>query len=164
MTTPLLALKGISEEIVAQIPDFSGKKLRVLVYPATGNSAEGHDTRHIPRCWPRLPRPSPPESLPVTVRLYRPTGPLYLRHPQAMKQVFADTLYWVASIMPGDPWYAPTLQAVAALGPLDLVRPRRCWRNFSRPTLGAARICIKSSQDRPRHPGQRPCNRTAPDT
>ena len=38
-----------------------------------------------------------------------------------MKQVFADTLYWVASITPGDPWYAPTLQAVAALGPVHLV-------------------------------------------
>lgn len=38
-----------------------------------------------------------------------------------MKQVFAETLYWVASIMPGDSWYAPTLQAVAALGPMDLV-------------------------------------------
>ena len=38
-----------------------------------------------------------------------------------MKQVFADTLYWVASITPGDPWHAPTLQAVAALGPAHLV-------------------------------------------
>jgi uncharacterized protein len=38
-----------------------------------------------------------------------------------MKQVFADTLYWVASITPGDPWYAPTLQAVAALGAVHLV-------------------------------------------
>ena len=38
-----------------------------------------------------------------------------------MKQVFADALYWVASITSGDPWYAPTLQAVAALGPVDLV-------------------------------------------
>jgi predicted nucleic acid-binding protein len=38
-----------------------------------------------------------------------------------MRQVFADTLYWVASITPGDPWYAPTLQAVAALGPAHLV-------------------------------------------
>ena len=37
-----------------------------------------------------------------------------------MKQVFADTLYWVASIAPGDPWYAPTLQAVTALGPVPL--------------------------------------------
>ena len=37
-----------------------------------------------------------------------------------MKQVFADTLYWVASITPGDPWHAPTLQAVAALGPVHL--------------------------------------------
>jgi predicted nucleic acid-binding protein len=34
-----------------------------------------------------------------------------------MKRVFADTLYWVASITPGDPWHAPTLRAVAALGP-----------------------------------------------
>ena len=38
-----------------------------------------------------------------------------------MRQVFADTLYWVASITPGDPWDAPTLQAVAALGPAHLV-------------------------------------------
>ena len=29
-----------------------------------------------------------------------------------MKQVFADTLYWVASITPGDPWYAPTVPEV----------------------------------------------------
>src|SRR5262245_50410876 len=38
-----------------------------------------------------------------------------------MKQVFADTLYWVASITPGDPWHAPTLRAVAALEPVHLV-------------------------------------------
>ena len=38
-----------------------------------------------------------------------------------MKQVFADTLYWVASITPGDPWHAPALRAVAALGPVHLV-------------------------------------------
>ena len=38
-----------------------------------------------------------------------------------MKQVFADTLYWVASITPGDPWYAPTLQAVAALGLVEFL-------------------------------------------
>ena len=38
-----------------------------------------------------------------------------------MKQVFADTLYWVASITLGDSWYAPTLQAVAALGAMHLV-------------------------------------------
>ena len=38
-----------------------------------------------------------------------------------MKQVFADTLYWVASLIPGDPWHAPTLQAVELLGPVHLV-------------------------------------------
>ncbi len=47
MTTPLFALEGTWEEIVAQIPDFSGQKLRILVYPATGHSAEDHDTRPI---------------------------------------------------------------------------------------------------------------------
>jgi hypothetical protein len=47
MTTPLLEIEGTWEEIVTQIPDFSGQKLRVLVYPATGHSVEGHDTRPI---------------------------------------------------------------------------------------------------------------------
>ena len=47
MTTPLLELEGTWEEIVAQIPDFADQKLRVLVYPATANSAEAHETRPI---------------------------------------------------------------------------------------------------------------------
>jgi hypothetical protein len=47
MIIPLLELEGTWEEIVAQIPDFSGQKLRVLVYPATGHSAEGPDTRPL---------------------------------------------------------------------------------------------------------------------
>ena len=47
MAIPLLELEGTWEEIVAQIPNFSGQKLCVLVYPATDNSAEGHDTRPI---------------------------------------------------------------------------------------------------------------------
>lgn len=47
MTTPLLELEGTWEEIIAQIPNFSGQKLRVLVYPATGIPTEEHDTRPI---------------------------------------------------------------------------------------------------------------------
>ena len=47
MTTPLLEIEGTWEEIVAQIPDFSGQKLRVLVYPATGHKAEDRDARPI---------------------------------------------------------------------------------------------------------------------
>ena len=47
MTTLLLELEGTWEEIVAQIPDFSGQKLRVLVYPATDNRTEAHETRPI---------------------------------------------------------------------------------------------------------------------
>jgi uncharacterized protein len=34
-----------------------------------------------------------------------------------VKLVFADTLYWIASIAPGDPWRGPTLRALAALDP-----------------------------------------------
>ncbi len=47
MTAPLLELEGTWEEIAAQIPEFSGQRLRVLVYPATENDAEAHDTRPI---------------------------------------------------------------------------------------------------------------------
>ena len=32
-----------------------------------------------------------------------------------MRWVFADTLYWIASILPGDPWHGPALRAAAAL-------------------------------------------------
>jgi hypothetical protein len=69
-----------------------------------------------------------------------------------MKQVFADTLYWVASITPGDSWYAPTLQAVAALGPVDLVTTEEVlsgqplttihkWGCAAAPALWCARRC-----------------------
>ena len=47
MSTPLLELEGTWEEIAAQIPDFSGQKLRVLVYSAEDSSPEVHDTRPI---------------------------------------------------------------------------------------------------------------------
>lgn len=47
MTLPLLELEGTWEEIIAQIPDFSGQKLRVLVYPAAEHGAEERDTRPI---------------------------------------------------------------------------------------------------------------------
>ncbi len=45
MTVPLLEIEGTWEEIAAQIPDFSGQKLRVLVYPATDASIGVPDTR-----------------------------------------------------------------------------------------------------------------------
>jgi hypothetical protein len=45
MTTPLLELEGTWEEITAQIPDFAGQKLRVLVYPAEEHSTAAPDTR-----------------------------------------------------------------------------------------------------------------------
>ena len=82
MTTPLLDLEGTWEEIVAQIPNFSGQKLRVLVYPATGNSAEGHDTRSIAEVLAEIAAAIPPESLPSYHQTYRPTRPLYSRHPK----------------------------------------------------------------------------------
>ena len=47
MSTPLLELEGTWDEIAAQMPDFSGQKLRVLVYPATENGAQAQDTRPI---------------------------------------------------------------------------------------------------------------------
>jgi predicted nucleic acid-binding protein len=38
-----------------------------------------------------------------------------------MKRVFADTFYWVASITPSDPWHSITVQAVKALGQVNVV-------------------------------------------
>lgn len=47
MTIPLLELEGTWEEIADQVPDFSGQKLRVLVYPAEENSTAAPATRPI---------------------------------------------------------------------------------------------------------------------
>ena len=47
MPTPLLELEGTWAEITAQVPDFAGQKLRVLVYPAEANSTVVPDTRPI---------------------------------------------------------------------------------------------------------------------
>ena len=158
MTTPLLALKGTWEEIVAQIPDFSGQKLCVSLCILQQNIAlKGTIPVPLPRCWQRLPRPSLLESLPS----YRQDSPTnwttYLRHPQTMTQVFADTLYWVASITPGDPWYAPRVASGRSSGTCgSLSRSRRCWWNSSRPTPGAARICVKK-RSRPSEPSRAMC-------
>lgn len=47
MSAPLVELEGTWEEIAAHMPDFSGQRVRVLVYPATENSTESRDTRPI---------------------------------------------------------------------------------------------------------------------
>ena len=46
MTTPLF-LEGTWDEITAQMPDFAGQKLRVLVYPVEENGNVVSDTRPI---------------------------------------------------------------------------------------------------------------------
>jgi len=63
MTLPLLELEGTWEEIVAQIPDFSGQKLRVLVYPATEHGAEERDTRPITEVLADIAAAIPAEAL-----------------------------------------------------------------------------------------------------
>lgn len=39
----------------------------------------------------------------------------------AMKQVFADAFYWIASINPGDDWYARTRTVTATLKQVQIV-------------------------------------------
>jgi len=68
-----------------------------------------------------------------------------------MTQVFADTLYWVASITPGDPWYTPTLQAVAALGPVDLVTTEEVLVEFLSAYAGRGAYLLKK-RSRPSEP------------
>jgi predicted nucleic acid-binding protein len=38
-----------------------------------------------------------------------------------LRLVFADTLFWVASVLPGDPWQQPCSRALANLGEARLV-------------------------------------------
>ena len=38
-----------------------------------------------------------------------------------MTQVFADTLYWLAKVRPGDSWREPAERAARLLGPVHLV-------------------------------------------
>jgi uncharacterized protein len=47
-----------------------------------------------------------------------------------MRHVFGDTLFWVASLMPGDPWHAATTRAIAALGPYHLVTAEDVFDEF----------------------------------
>jgi uncharacterized protein len=54
-----------------------------------------------------------------------------------MKRVFADTLYWVARTLSGDPWFAPTVRAVAALGPAQFVTTQEVLVEVL--SIGAAR-------------------------
>jgi hypothetical protein len=63
MTTPLLELEGTWEEIAAQIPDFAGQKLRVLVYPAAENRTAAHDTRPIAEVLADIAATIPPAEL-----------------------------------------------------------------------------------------------------
>jgi len=38
-----------------------------------------------------------------------------------MKAVFADSLYWIAIVKPGDPWAGAAAKARAQLGPVRIV-------------------------------------------
>ena len=63
MATPLLELEGTWEEIAAQIPDFAGQKLRVLVYPAEESRTVAHDTRPIAEVLAEIAATIPPAEL-----------------------------------------------------------------------------------------------------
>jgi predicted nucleic acid-binding protein len=47
-----------------------------------------------------------------------------------VRTVFADTLYWVASLTLGDPWHAATLRAVASLGQFHVVTTEEVLDEF----------------------------------
>ncbi len=63
MTTPLLELEGTWAEITAQIPDFAGQKLRVLVFPAEENRPAAPDTRPIAEVLAEIAATIPPAEL-----------------------------------------------------------------------------------------------------
>ena len=62
-TTPLLELEGTWAEITAQILDFAGQKLRVLVYPVEENSTAAPDTRPMAEVLADIAATIPPSEL-----------------------------------------------------------------------------------------------------
>src|SRR5262245_16222665 len=58
---------------------------------------------------------------PLAQRSERSIRPLRLWIAEAMKLVFADTLYWVAIARPHDPWAEPARTARDRLGEANLV-------------------------------------------
>jgi hypothetical protein len=63
MATLLLELEGTWAEITAQIPDFAGQKLRVLVYPAEENRPATPDTRPMAEVLAEIAATIPPAEL-----------------------------------------------------------------------------------------------------
>lgn len=47
MSAPYLSMEGSWEEIAARLPEFAGKKLRVLVFPADEGGPSERDPRPI---------------------------------------------------------------------------------------------------------------------
>jgi hypothetical protein len=63
MTAPLLELEGTWEEIEAQLPDFAGRRLHVVVYPAAENGAFVSDPRPIDEVLDEIAASIPAEEL-----------------------------------------------------------------------------------------------------
>ena len=81
MAIPLLELEGTWEEIAAQVPDFSGQKLRVLVYPAEEDSTAAPATPPIAEVLAEIAETIPAAELAkLPPDFTDQSGPLYLRH------------------------------------------------------------------------------------
>lgn len=59
MATPLLELEGTWEEIAAQLPDFNGQRLHVIVHAVNEDiPASGHLDAALARIWETVPNAS----------------------------------------------------------------------------------------------------------
>jgi hypothetical protein len=72
-----------------------------------------------------------------------------------MRRVFADTLYWVASLTPGDPWHAATRQAVASLGRFHVVTTEEVLDEFLTAYAGRGDFLRQQAAKAARGHGQR---------
>ena len=153
MTTPLLELEGTWAEITAQIPNFAGQKLRVLVYPVKKTAPQHTIPVPLQRSWRRLPRPSLPQSLPS----YRQTSPTNWTTISTVR--LNDEAGLCGYVILGGqyyarrPWYASTLRAVAAWGRCILVTTEEVLVEFLSAYAGRGVYLRQSLKDRPSHPG-----------
>jgi hypothetical protein len=64
-----------------------------------------------------------------------------------MRTVFADTLYWVALIHPGDQWHRAATDATRALGTVAIITTEEVFVEVlsalpAEPGFGRQRFCI----------------------
>ena len=119
-----MTYRGHVENGVIQLQDSvilpEGAEVRVEL-AAAGKKSSIRTRRRSKRSCCHLGRRSQGGMGPAAGGPDRSSGPLHLRDAQVMRKVFADTLYWIATVKPNDPYEPAAREARQAIGPCLIV-------------------------------------------